>query len=78
MRADNGFEFTEQINSVQGVGRQAPDDSTINIVTLPDGAKVNIGKVKNYQKRDRSQFEYNEFVVPDPAQVRLRYLLEFK
>jgi len=21
MRADNGFEFTEQINSVQGVGR---------------------------------------------------------
>ena len=48
MRADNGFEFTEGINSVVGAGRQAPDDSTINIVTLPDGAKVNIGKVKPY------------------------------
>jgi hypothetical protein len=78
MRADNNFEFSDEINSILGLGRQAPDDSPINIVTLPDGAKVNLGKVKNYPARDRSNFEYSEFVVPDPSQVRLRYLLEFK
>ena len=63
---------------MQGLGRQGIDDSPTNVVTLPDGAKISIGKDKLYNNRDRSDFQFNEFVVSDPAQVRLRYLLEFR
>jgi hypothetical protein len=48
------------------------------MVTLPDGARLSLGKSKLFGDRDRSDFQFNEFVVPDPTQVKLRYLLEFR
>ena len=77
-RMDNQHEIPEGFNSVQGLGRQGIDEDPTNIVTLPDGAKISVGKTKLHNDRDRSDFQFNEFVVPDPAQVRVRYLLEFR
>jgi hypothetical protein len=60
---------TKEVSDVKysehGLGKQGPDDSPINFVTLPDGAKVNLGKVKKFEKRQNARFEYNEFMVPN-------------
>lgn len=76
-RTDNNFKLPEGFDCVLGQGKRGPElEGAASCVTMPDGAAVPIGKAKVL--RDRSDFQYNEFVVPDSAQVRLRYLLQYK
>jgi hypothetical protein len=67
LRTNNNFALPDGYQSVCGLGRQAPDNSPRLRVTLPDGSMINLGKAKNYGERDRSDFQYNEYVVPEPS-----------
>jgi hypothetical protein len=48
-RFNNNFVLEEGYNSVVGLGKVSPDDEDSFKVTLPDGAIVPLGKVKNHQ-----------------------------
>lgn len=64
--------------STKGVGKSEPDKSTW--VTLDDGCVVPIGRLKNQLKDPKTASEYallyNEYIVYNTNQVRLRYLVE--
>ncbi|CDW79015.1 nad(+) adp-ribosyltransferase-3 [Stylonychia lemnae] len=75
-RFNQNFVFEEGINSIQGQGRQAPDEKIL--VTLPDGAQVPLGKAIPIQGNENSDFQFNEYVVPEVDQVRMRYLIQLK
>ena len=80
LRVNNNYELEAGFNSVVGLGKQAPDDAKVSMVTINDGAMVPLGKTHNFigNGRENSDFQYNEYVVPDSNQVRMRYLLQFK
>ncbi|XP_013383851.1 poly [ADP-ribose] polymerase 2-like [Lingula anatina] len=61
-------------NSVQGLGRVAPDPK--EEVTMSNGTVVPLGKPKDTGVKNPSGYtlNYNEFVVYDPRQVRMKYL----
>ena len=59
-----------------GVGRQGPAPG--KTITLPDGAKMAIGKDVQYMHARQSHFQYNEYVVYKQDQVRPRYLIQLK
>ncbi|CAF92030.1 unnamed protein product, partial [Tetraodon nigroviridis] len=64
-------------HSTKGLGRTGPDPKnalTLEGVTVPMGPGVNtgVGKHKSYT------LLYNEFVIYNPAQIRMRYLLRIK
>ncbi|TNV74105.1 hypothetical protein FGO68_gene9830 [Halteria grandinella] len=72
----NNEAIEEGFDSIIGLGKQGPSEET---VWLEDGASVCAGKVKNYVgARQNSAFVYSEYVVREPTQVRMRYLLQFK
>ena len=63
--------------STKGVGRSEPDKS--EWVTLDDGCVVPCGKLKNVvDKKDASSYSllYNEYIVYNVNQIRLRYLVK--
>lgn len=64
-------------NSTKGLGRTGPDPTksvTLDGVTVPmgPGVKTGVGKHNSYS------LLYNEFIVYNPAQTRMRYLLRIK
>ncbi|KAM7536273.1 hypothetical protein Aperf_G00000083460 [Anoplocephala perfoliata] len=62
-------------HSVQAVGQYMPDPSTW--ITLDDGVVVPCGKMVNSGAKNYPVY-YNEFVVFDVRQIRLRYLVQMK
>lgn len=63
--------------STKGVGKSEPDSS--DWVTLEDGCVVPIGQLKNMvspEKASEYSLLYNEFIVYDVSQVKLRYLVK--
>jgi len=65
-------------HSIRSLGKRGPDyDQTI---VLHDGAKIPIGAVKKYDddKKHSSWNDFTEFVVFDPTQVRIRYMLQIQ
>ncbi|KAK3085759.1 hypothetical protein FSP39_008277 [Pinctada imbricata] len=65
-------------HSVRGLGAIAPDPTTTK--TLPDGMKVPIGKGKNTGVKNPSGYtlNYNEYIVYDTKQIKMKYLLRVK
>ncbi|KAJ7561684.1 hypothetical protein O6H91_03G037600 [Diphasiastrum complanatum] len=65
----------EGFNSTKGLGQTKPNESTFeyldNDVTVPCGLPVPSGV-------QGSELLYNEYIVYDPAQVRLRFLLKVR
>eukprot|EP00923_Selenidium_pygospionis_P052620 GHVN01091096.1.p1 GENE.GHVN01091096.1~~GHVN01091096.1.p1 ORF type:complete len:291 (-),score=46.72 GHVN01091096.1:106-891(-) len=59
--------------STLGVGAMQPDPA--EMITLPDGVKVPLGKPVDV-KKDGGHLQYNEYIVYDVSQIRMRYLLE--
>mmetsp|Transcript_24283 Transcript_24283/g.21434 ORF Transcript_24283/g.21434 Transcript_24283/m.21434 type:complete len:97 (+) Transcript_24283:1276-1566(+) len=68
--------------STKGLGRQGPDFN--ENVTLVNGAVVPLGKHKTYEYQDAlgkkiyPTLNYNEYIVYDLSQVRIRYLIQVK
>ncbi len=63
--------------STKGVGKSEPDEE--DWVTLEDGCVVPIGKLVNKVepgKESEYSLLYNEYIVYDTAQVKLRYLVK--
>ncbi|CAL1532290.1 unnamed protein product [Lymnaea stagnalis] len=63
-------------HSVKGVGRVAPDPKTY--VTLPDGLTVPVGKGIDVGSATANTLNYNEFIVYDTRQIRMKYLVKVK
>ena len=62
------------VHSTYALGRQMP--SPVGDVTLPEGLVVPAGRPINQpDDYSRCSLLYNEFIVYDVAQVRLKYLL---
>jgi len=61
--------------SVKGLGRQAPDDAGAQVV--PNGVKVPCGKIIKDDSDGRA-LAYNEYIVYDTAQIKMRYVLKMK
>ncbi|XP_029970689.1 poly [ADP-ribose] polymerase 2 [Salarias fasciatus] len=64
-------------SSTKGLGRTGPDPRkavTLNGATMPmgPGVKTSVGSASGYS------LLYNEFIVYDPAQIRMRYLLRIQ
>jgi hypothetical protein len=62
-------------DSVKGLGRNAPDDAGAKEV--PTGVKVPCGKVTDVKDYSRG-LAYNEFIVYDTAQIKMRYAIKMK
>lgn len=61
-------------HSVRGVGKWQPEAGTHKI--MPDGLIVPIGQLK--QSSPSNYLNYDEFIVYDTSQIRMRYLVMFK
>ncbi|XP_076469842.1 poly [ADP-ribose] polymerase 2-like [Babylonia areolata] len=63
-------------HSVKGCGSVGPDPSTFK--TLPDGLVVPVGKGTNTGVKNPKGYtlNYNEFIVYNTAQIRMKYLLK--
>lgn len=61
--------------STKGVGETAPDPS--EFCSLPDGVVVPLGTPKK-QSATRASLLYNEFIVYNVEQIRMRYMLQVK
>ncbi|KER26221.1 hypothetical protein X801_09073, partial [Opisthorchis viverrini] len=71
-------QLPEGTHSVKGVGRVTPEESTWS--KLDDDVTVPIGKLvpSPEANSDNLALQFNEYVVYDPNQVRLRYLVKIK
>ena len=70
-----------KVHSVLGYGKESPDP--LENVYLPSGCVVPLGKNINAREPKLPQgqwwgLNYNEYVVYDATQVRIRYLVELK
>lgn len=65
-------------HSVQGLGKVGPDPATY--IKTPEGVTIPVGKGKNTGVNNPSGFtlNYNEFIVYDTHQIRMKYLLKVK
>ncbi|XP_028834041.1 poly [ADP-ribose] polymerase 2 isoform X2 [Denticeps clupeoides] len=65
-------------HSTKGLGQTSPDPN--NFVTLDDGVKVPMGPGVNTGVGQNGGYNllYNEFIVYNPAQTRMRYLLRVR
>ncbi|CAH8493254.1 unnamed protein product [Dicrocoelium dendriticum] len=66
-------------HSVKGVGKMSPDERTW--INMDDGLVIPVGKMISMEGTLDSNLlalQFNEYVVYDPSQVRLRYLLKIK
>ncbi|KAI0225557.1 Poly [ADP-ribose] polymerase 2 [Lamellibrachia satsuma] len=70
--------LTDGCNSVKGMGKIAPDPE--KTYAMEDGTIVPLGKGGETGVRNPNGFtlNYNEFVVYDTKQIRMRYLLKVK
>ncbi|XP_022343274.1 poly [ADP-ribose] polymerase 2-like isoform X2 [Crassostrea virginica] len=65
-------------HSVKGLGAVAPDPAKNK--TLPDGTVVPLGKSKNTNVKNSGGYtlNYNEFIVYDTKQIKMKYLVKTK
>ncbi|XP_062609623.1 poly [ADP-ribose] polymerase 2-like [Saccostrea cucullata] len=65
-------------HSVKGLGAVAPDPTKHK--TLPDGTIVPLGKSKNTNVKNPNGYtlNYNEFIVYDTKQIKMKYLVKVK
>lgn len=63
------------LSSTKGEGKTSPDPKTY--ITLENGCVVPCGKGKKDSKLDTSLL-YNEYIVYDTAQIKMKYLLKLK
>ncbi|CAF1164321.1 unnamed protein product [Rotaria sordida] len=75
---NNAHRLPEGLSSVKGLGSIAPDLK--NAVTLDDGVVVPMGPVEstNVVNPKGYTLNYNEYIVYDTKQVRIRYLIKLK
>eukprot|EP00742_Colponemidia_sp_Colp-10_P006467 GILJ01006928.1.p1 GENE.GILJ01006928.1~~GILJ01006928.1.p1 ORF type:complete len:974 (-),score=174.50 GILJ01006928.1:174-3026(-) len=71
----NASQLPPGTHSTRGVGLTCPDPN--QSVILEDGVQVPLGRGVPAQKQARSLL-YNEFIVYDVSQIRLRYLVKTK
>jgi len=74
--AANVDKAPEGYDSVMALGRVRPEDK--KTCTLPDGAMLPLGKLRNDPKTAHSNFQFDEYVVYSPEQVRVRYVVQLK
>lgn len=78
--AQNVTKLPKGKHSVKGVGSTAPDPSKLH--RLEDGLEVPLGNGMSnadlQRHGGRSDLLYNEYIVYDTAQVRVRYLLKLR
>lgn len=58
LRVNNNYEIEFGFNSVVGLGKQAPDDAKVSMVTVNDGAKVQLGKTRNFIGNGRENSDF--------------------
>ena len=63
-------------HSVKGCGRVAPEEE--NSAKLEDGTIVPLGPAKEVDSSQRLSLMYNEFIVYDTKQIRLRFIAKIK
>eukprot|EP01125_Pyxidicula_operculata_P022385 TRINITY_DN910_c2_g1_i3.p1 TRINITY_DN910_c2_g1~~TRINITY_DN910_c2_g1_i3.p1 ORF type:complete len:2962 (-),score=808.64 TRINITY_DN910_c2_g1_i3:90-8975(-) len=63
----------EGFNSCKAIGKQCPDFT--RSIVFPNGVRVPTGDTIQQPK---GLFGYNEYIVYNPSQVRMRYLMELK
>ncbi|KAJ1569366.1 hypothetical protein HK405_006057 [Cladochytrium tenue] len=66
-------------NATKGLGKRIPDDSLQ--LTLQDGANANFGPLVEAKPTEMHKYfnlNFNEYIVYDPAQVRIRYVVVVK
>ena len=66
----------KKFKSVKGIGGTHPDPK--NIYTMPDGVKVPLGKMVTNKDGKNSSLLYNEYIVYNEEQIKIRYLLNVK
>jgi len=62
-------------SSTKGVGRTVPDQK--GNITLDDGVIVPCGKPKD-EPGSAGYLQYNEYIVYDTSQIKMRYLMKVK
>ena len=63
-------------HSVKGVGGTHPDPKKVHV--LPDGVKVPWGKLVKNKDTKQTSLLYNEYIVYDESQIKIRYLVNVK
>lgn len=63
-------------DSVKGLGMSHPNPKDVHI--LPDGVKVPMGKLIQNKKLKSSSLLYNEYIVYNVDQIKMRYLVNVK
>ena len=66
----------KEFNSVKGIGGTHPDPKKMHI--LPDGVKVPMGKLVPNKEVEQTSLLYNEYIVYDESQIKIRYLINVK
>lgn len=66
-------ELPEKYHSTKGLGNTAPDE---NESIFTDGVEIPLGKAK--MQNVQSALLYNEYIVYEEAQVKMKYLLKVK
>lgn len=66
-------QINTRVDSVRGVGQTAPDPRATRV--LSDGVQVPLGKLV-VDLDIQSHLLYNEYIVYDPSQVKIKYLLK--
>lgn len=75
MQADyNADKLPQGKHSTKGVGRTHPDPS--ETATLENGILVPLGKSMPSNRPDARSLEYNEYIVYNINQIRIRFLLK--
>ncbi|KAI6205296.1 Poly [ADP-ribose] polymerase [Aphelenchoides besseyi] len=69
----------EGFHSTMGVGRQYPNEENTETLQFGDGHNVKVPCGKLVERKDEECcLEYNEYIVYDTSQIRLRLLLEIE
>jgi hypothetical protein len=63
-------------HSVCGLGTSEPDPKSFH--TTPEGVKVPYGKLQKNPNVDYSELLYNEFIVYDVDQIKMKYLIKIR
>jgi hypothetical protein len=72
----NASRLPPNTHATKGVGRTQPDPTQTH--TLPDGTLVPLGRGVPSGRPDARHLEYNEYIVYDVSQIRIRYLLKVR
>lgn len=63
-------------HSVMGLGRTVPNPD--EDIVLPDGVKVTVGKPSELKTSDNRSLMYNEYIIYNTRQIKMRYLVRVK